>query len=115
MEPLLRWFQEDKRTYKMKTSNEEIGPLAYADDLSVVTEDPQDAVIQPGKIETYCNWAGVGINVDPIRRNKTVYTSVKRRGGNLAEHIGPMREAQPTRPTHNPGTQHTTHDRTRVI
>jgi hypothetical protein len=44
----------------MKTSDEEIGPLAYADDLSVVTEDPQDAVMQAGKIETYCNWAGVG-------------------------------------------------------
>ena len=57
MEPLLRWLQEDKRTYRMKTSNEEVGPLAYADDLSVVTENPQDAIIQAGKIETYCNWA----------------------------------------------------------
>ena len=84
----------------MKTSDEEVGPLAYADDLSVITEDPQDAVTQAGKIETYCNWAGgVGVNVDPIRRNKTVYTSVKRRGGNLAEHIGPIREAQPTQLT----------------
>jgi hypothetical protein len=99
MEPLLRWLQEDRRTYRMKTSDEEVGPLAYADDLSVITEDPQDAGIQAGKIETYCNWAGVGVNVDPIRRNKTVYTSVKRRGGNLAEHIGPMREAQPTQLT----------------
>jgi len=99
MEPLLRWLQEDRRTYRMKTSDEEVGPLAYVDDLSVITEDPQDAVTQAGKIETYCNWAGVGVNVDPIRRNKTVYTSVKRRGGNLAEHIGPMREAQPTQLT----------------
>jgi hypothetical protein len=99
MEPLLRWLQEDRRTYRMKTSDEEVGPLAYADDLSVITEDPQDAVTQAGKIETYCNWAGVGVNVDPIRRTKTVYTSVKRRGGNLAEHIGPMREAQPTQLT----------------
>ena len=79
----------------MKTSDEEVGPLAYADDLSVVTEDPQDAVMQAGKIETYCNWAGVGVNVDPVRRNKTVYTSVKRRGGNLTANIGPVREAQP--------------------
>ena len=63
----------------MKTSDEKVGPLAYADDLSVVTEDPQDAVMQAGKIETYCNWAGVGVNGDPVRRNKTVYTSVKRR------------------------------------
>jgi hypothetical protein len=60
MEPLLRWLQEDKRTYRMKTSDEEVGPLAYADDLSVVTEDPQDAVIQAGKIETYCNWQESG-------------------------------------------------------
>ena len=44
MEPLLRWLQEDRRTYRMKTSDEEVGPLAYADDLSVITEDPQDAV-----------------------------------------------------------------------
>ena len=49
MEPLLRWLQEDRRTYRMKTIDEEVGPLAYADDLSVVTEDPQDAVMQAGK------------------------------------------------------------------
>jgi len=56
----------------MKTSNEEVGPLAYADDLSVVTEDRRDTVAQANKIETYCNWAGIGVKVVPIRRNKTV-------------------------------------------
>jgi hypothetical protein len=69
IEPLLRWLQEGRRTYKMKTSTEEVGLLAYADDLSVITEDPRDTVAQANKIETYCNWAGIGVNVDPIRRN----------------------------------------------
>jgi hypothetical protein len=75
----------------MKTSNEEVGPLAYADDLSVITEDPRDTVAQANKIETYCNWAGIGVNVDPIRRNKTVYTSEKCNKGSLADHIGDLR------------------------
>jgi hypothetical protein len=52
-------------------------------------------VAQANKIETYCNWAGIGVKVDPIRRNKMVYTSVKRNKGSLAEYIGPAREAQP--------------------
>ena len=99
IEPLLHWLQEGRRTYKMKTSNEEVGPLAYADDLSVITEDPHDTVAQANKIETYCKWAGIGVNVDPIRRNKKVYTSVKRNKGSLADHIGPAREAQPPRLT----------------
>jgi hypothetical protein len=93
IEPLLRWLQEGRGTYRMKTSNKEVGPLEYADDLSILTEDPRDTVAQANKIETYCKWAGIGVNVDPIRRNKTVYTSVKRNKGR------PALEAQPPRLT----------------
>jgi hypothetical protein len=39
------------------------------------------------------------VNVDPVRRNKTVYTSVKRNKGSLADHMGPAREVQPPRLT----------------
>ena len=99
MEPLLRWLQEGRKSYKMKTSHEEVGPLAYADDLSVVTEDPQDAISQAHKIETYCDWAGIGVNVDPVRRNKTVYTSITRTRGTLAQHVGPFKPATPSQLT----------------
>jgi hypothetical protein len=35
IESLLCWPQEDRRTYRMKTSNEEVGPLAYVDDRNM--------------------------------------------------------------------------------
>ena len=79
-EPLLRWLARGDAAYKLKTSDTRVGPLAYADDLAVVTESPTEASAQLRKIESYCEWAGIKVNIDPVNKNKTVFTRAVRTG-----------------------------------
>jgi hypothetical protein len=85
IEPLLRWLKKDQIGYRIKTSNHTIGPLAYADDLAIVTERPEDIPVQARTLEKFCTWAGIKVNVDPVRKNKTVYTSIMRKKVNLQQ------------------------------
>jgi len=84
IEPLLWWVEKDQIGYRIKTSNLAVGPLTYADDLTVVTERLEDNAIEAEKLEKLCTWAGIKVNVHPVSVNKTVYTSVWwKRGGNV--------------------------------
>eukprot|EP00959_Pyramimonas_sp_CCMP1952_P405470 8498139-Pyramimonas_sp.AAC.1 len=38
IDPLLRWLEEGNREYRFKTSDAKLGPMAYADDLAIVTD-----------------------------------------------------------------------------
>eukprot|EP00959_Pyramimonas_sp_CCMP1952_P236171 4935745-Pyramimonas_sp.AAC.1 len=76
IEPLLRWLAKGGQAYSFKTSDQRVGPLAYADDLlASVTGTGEQALAQADKITRYCAWAGIQVNVDYVRKNKTAYTS----------------------------------------
>ena len=74
IDPLLRWLEEGNRGYEFKTSHERITSLAYADDLAVAAPDMRNLAIQATKITKYCEWAGLKVNVDVKRKNKTAWT-----------------------------------------
>eukprot|EP00959_Pyramimonas_sp_CCMP1952_P423077 8862487-Pyramimonas_sp.AAC.2 len=48
IEPLLRWLAEDQHACSFKTSDQRVGPLAYADDLASVTGTGEQALAHTG-------------------------------------------------------------------
>ena len=74
IDPLLRWLQAGNKGYKMNTSSSEIAALAYADDLAVTAGSVAHLRDQARKIEAFCAWAGLEVNVDRQRKNKTAWT-----------------------------------------
>ena len=74
IDPLLRWLQAGNRGYRMRTSSAEIAALAYADDLAVTAGSMAHMRDQARKIEAFCTWAGLEVNVDRQRKNKTAWT-----------------------------------------
>jgi ribonuclease HI/exonuclease III len=74
IDPLLRWLQAGNRGYRMHTSKTEIAALAYADDLAVTASSVAHLRDQARKIEEFCVWAGLEVNVDQQRKNKTAWT-----------------------------------------
>eukprot|EP00959_Pyramimonas_sp_CCMP1952_P039103 818662-Pyramimonas_sp.AAC.1 len=59
VEPLLKWLRKGELHYQFATSEATVGPLAYADDLAVVTNTVSQMHSQAKKIETFCKWAGL--------------------------------------------------------
>ncbi len=64
IEPLLRWLEVGNRGYKigMRDGNVEYAnAAAYADDLSVPTDNISQLQIQTIKLDKYCEWTGLVI------------------------------------------------------
>ena len=80
IDPLLRWLGEGGRGYRLTTSEVQLGPLGYADDLAVATPSLDCLRIQSQKIEAYCEWAGFQVNIDRDRKNKTAWTGPDKHG-----------------------------------
>eukprot|EP00976_Prorocentrum_cordatum_P082918 1185033-Prorocentrum_minimum.AAC.1 len=57
IEPLLKWLRKGEQQFA--TSEATVGPLAYADDLAVVTNTVSQMHTQAKRIETFCKWAGL--------------------------------------------------------
>ena len=63
LEPLLRWLQKGKHGYTFGTSKLTINSAAYADDLAAITDNLQPIQTQLNKLEKYCDWAGMNLEV----------------------------------------------------
>ena len=101
IDPLLRWLGEGGRGYRLTTSEVQLGPLGYADDLAVATPSLDCLRIQSQKIEAYCEWAGFQVNIDRDRKNKTAWTGPDKHGkaGDavtlMGEVVPKLREREP--------------------
>eukprot|EP00959_Pyramimonas_sp_CCMP1952_P335444 7023467-Pyramimonas_sp.AAC.2 len=78
IDPLLRWLEEGNREYKFETSDAKLGSMAYADDLAIVTDRVAHLHTQAAKVDYFCTWAGLEMNVDEARKNKTAWTGIVR-------------------------------------
>ena len=63
LEPLLRWLQRENNGYTFGTSKLTISSAAYADDLAAITSNLQSIQTQLNKLDKYCEWAGMDLEV----------------------------------------------------
>ena len=80
IDPLMRWLEEGGEGYRFGTSEAKLGPMAYADDLAVVAGRMGDLHAQANKVQRFCEWAGLKVNVDVKRKQKTAWSGVVRDG-----------------------------------
>jgi hypothetical protein len=63
LEPLLRWLERDNLGYKLKTSQYILNSVAYADDLTIITNDIKHIQPQINKIDKFCQWTGMELGI----------------------------------------------------
>ncbi len=84
MDPLLRWLQMGGRGYHPACTKAEfphlsLAALAYADDIAILTSTPADLAIQIKKLELFCKWAGLHVNVKKCEVSGALHNDVKNR------------------------------------
>ena len=62
-EPLLIWLQRGTHRYTFKTSNTKLSSAAYADDLTVISNNATFIQQQLDKLDRYCEWAGMDLGI----------------------------------------------------
>jgi ribonuclease HI len=83
IEPLLRWLHSGGRGYRYGCLNGEnneqhnCSSLAYADDLAILTNSISDLRVQCEKLEQYCKWSGLSVNVDKCAATGVLYRDIK--------------------------------------
>ena len=63
LEPLLRWLQRGNNGYTLNTSNTTLNTAAYADDLTVISNNLPSLQLQLNKLDKYCEWAGMDLGI----------------------------------------------------
>ena len=61
LEPLLRWLQKKRNGYTFGTSKITISSVAFANDLTVITNKLHTLQIQLNKLDKFCEWAGMDL------------------------------------------------------
>ena len=63
LEPLLRWLQRGNNGYTFNTSNTTLNSAAYADDLTVISNNLTSLQLQLNKLDKYCEWADMDLGI----------------------------------------------------
>ena len=63
LEPLLIWLQHGTHRYIFKTSNTKLSSVAYADDLTVISNNATSIQQQLDKLDRYCEWVGMDLGI----------------------------------------------------
>lgn len=64
IEALIQWLTTGNNYYKFKTSSQQVGPLAFADDLALTTGSAEHMICQTRKITALLRWSGLEANMD---------------------------------------------------
>lgn len=75
IESLIQSLALRNSSYKFQTSSQRLGPLAFADDLVLVTETSEQMVSQTSKITAFLKWSGLEDNMNHLGKNKTAITN----------------------------------------
>ena len=89
MEPLIRWCQSGGRGYRFACTGREepqltIGSNAYADDLYVPANGHVDLARQASKVDMFCEWGGLDVNISKCAVTGLLYGSAAQNGGDSA-------------------------------
>lgn len=76
IERLIRWLAAGDRSYKFRTSNQGVGPLAFDDNVMVLARTHEHRTIQARSITAFLDWAGLEAYLDHERRNITAISSL---------------------------------------
>ena len=63
LEPLLRWLQKGNYGYTFGMSKSTVSSIAYADNLATITNKLTSIQSQLNKIDKYCEWAGMDLEI----------------------------------------------------